>query len=647
MDVSTQGQGVFAFGRFRLDPVRRALLREEAPVKLSARLFDTLLYLVRNNDRLVAHHELEEALWGGRAVESGNLTKAISSLRRALQDEDPSATFIVTVPGRGYRFAVPVVLENDPTQSLSRELPARPQAHPPRATQWPLTQWRPRPVHICVAAAMILAASGAVIRTYHPAELARPPFVPPLADAGRVSPPLHSVAVMAFTNLSGDPAQEYFSDGISEELIDALGRIGAVRVAARLSSFSFKGKSETVSEIARKLNVGTVLEGSVRRDGARIRVTAQLIDGVTGFQLWSHSYDRQPGDIFHLQGEIAEAVASSLQVTLLGSDKARLTTGGTSNGAAFDADLRGVGLLMTSGTSENGASKALAAFDEAIRRDPNFALAHMHRCDAIGTFRLASAIHDLQYMRKLNRDALAECELAVSLAPDLAAAHADLGDSLMDTLDFRRAEFEVSRAIELAPGDSYVLGLYGKVEVDLGHVERGVAAARQAVALNPLAPREYGRLAWRLLAARQYDEALEALKHRQMLGGAASGFWSALTGYIEYFKGDAEAARRACSDESNWQENECLAFAYHALGRQKEADAQLAKLRAMMGDTRAMDYADIYAQWGDTEAALHWLETAYKLREPALAMIKTDPDLDPIRDAPRYKEIERQLNFPK
>jgi len=647
MDANSRDKGVYAFGPFRLDPVRRLLFRNAVPVKLSARLFDTLLYLVENHDRLVEHFELEQAVWRGRTVEEGNVAKAVYSLRKALQTEDLAGQVIVTVAGRGYRFAAPVVFEAAPSGVTAAE----PEVGEPTrvgatdASSMAAPWWRSRTYVYAGALAMMLAAWAAVWGIRPAQETARPAAPLHTADAP-FAPPPHSVAVMAFTNLSGDPGQEYFSDGISEELIDALGRIGAIRVAARLSSFSFKGKSATVGEIARTLNVGTVLEGSVRRDGPRVRVTAQLIDAVSGFQMWSHSYDRAGGEIFRLQGEIAEAVAGSLKVTLLGTDTARLIVGGTDNAAAFDADLRGYGLLLSNGMSDKAVPSALADFDRAISLDPKFAIAHLHRGEALGLLRVTSAINDLVEVRKLTHDAIAECEIAVSLAPDLAAAHAELSDNLLDSLDFRRSEAEISRAMELAPGDSAVLGRYGRMEVMLGHTDRGLAAIEKAVALNPSSPRAYGGLAWMLLTARRYDDALAALRRRQMLGGVSTGYWSAVTGYAQYFKGDAEAARRTCSDESNWQENECLAFAYHALGRQPEAEAQLAKLRAKMGDTRALDYADIYAQWGDTAKALDWLETAYRLRENTLYMIKTDPDLDPIRNTARYKEIERKLDFP-
>jgi TolB-like protein/DNA-binding winged helix-turn-helix (wHTH) protein len=374
MDVSTRERGVFLFGPFRLDPVRRTLLRDGAVVVLAPRLFDTLLHLVAHHERLVEKGELIAAVWGRRTVEEANLSQAIFALRKVLQTGGADDNVIVTAPGRGYRCGVPVVFETAPEDRSAAGSFGQPEAGgagvPPGARPW----WR-RPSALWASAlALVLAASGGTLWTLRSGGNTAPPGV-----SVRFAPPPHSVAVLAFTNLSGDPGQEYFSDGLSEELIDALGRIGAVRVAARQSSFSFKGKSATIADIARQLNVGTVLEGSVRRDGSRLRINVQLIDAVTGYQLWSNQYDRALGDSFSLQADIAGAVIASLQTSVLGSDTAKLILGGTTNPEAVDAYLRGVRLmsLATAASTKQAAS----AFEAAISKDPNFALALVRHSD--------------------------------------------------------------------------------------------------------------------------------------------------------------------------------------------------------------------------------------------------------------------------
>jgi TolB-like protein/DNA-binding winged helix-turn-helix (wHTH) protein len=640
MDVSQREGCTYAFGSFRLNPQRRTLLHNGTPVPLTSRLFDALLYLVQNHDRLVERGELEQAIWPGRSVEDGNLQKAVAAVRKALETQEPGETFIVTAAGRGFRFTMPVVLEPNVAEridmiaqaqgsSAEAGLFGRTDGAAPTAAAQPIQSWWTRAALSVGALALVIAGAAVWYFVNRPA-----PF----------SPPPHSVAVMAFANLSGDPCQEYFSDGLSEELINALGRVGAVRVAARQSAFSFKGKSATIADIARLLNVGTVLEGSVRRNRQQLRITVQLIDTATGFQLWSHSYDRDQGDILMVQGDIAEAVAASLQVQLLGTDVAQLTLGGTTNPKALDAYLRAITMRRA---NRPGANKpALAAFNEALALDPKFALAHTGL--AILLTAMSNGINedtvDLASSQKLAAHALTEAELAVSLAPKLGVAHEALADLALYQWQFARADTEYSLALALAPEDDEVNLRYALYQMDLGHISAGLAAAKRGAELNPLSPRAYLGLALTLVKARRPEEALDAVSHAEQLAGEGSAAPQRAEAEIE--KGDMQAASRTCSAERDLLRYYCLAIADHALGKQNDAETQLAKLRAAAGDDAAAIYAKIYAQWGRLDDALAWLETAYRLRDTNLLQLKADPEWDPIRDTPRFKEIERQMNFP-
>jgi TolB-like protein/Flp pilus assembly protein TadD len=465
----------------------------------------------------------------------------------------------------------------------------------------------------------------------------------PVQREAAFDPPPHSVAVLAFTNLSGDPAQEYFSDGLSEELIDGLGRIEGLRVPARQSSFSFKGKSATAGEIARRLNVGAVLEGSVRRDGKRLRVTAQLIDAATGYQLWSRSFDRDQTDILQVQGEIAEAVTRSLRVSLMGDESARLTLGESANPAAVDAYLRGLKLQNSDNEVPDHAHEAMAAFDEAIRLDPGYALAEVGR--AYSFLSLAAWGPDQPDFKTLFQHALTAANRAVALAPALGAAHAARACALAYTLAFAEAAAEYKTAMDLSPNDVEVKMSYSNFEVSAGHFARGLEAVQQAVNLDPLQPAVYTAMAWSLMLARRYDEALVAQRHARLLMNDGNARHSGQLGYVELLEGDAQSARRDCEAGHDWLQVACLAMAYHALGRQGEAEAQLARLHGMMGDSGAYNYATIYAQWGRTADALRWLGTAFQLHDSGLAILRVDPMLDPIRGTPEYKEIEKRLTL--
>src|SRR3984957_11541197 len=263
------------------------------------------------------------------------------------------------------------------------------------------------------------------------------------------NPPPHSIAVLPFANMSGDKEQEYFSDGLTEELLNSLSEINELQVTARTSAFSFKGKDTDIGTIARKLNVGAVLEGSVRRSANTIRITAQLINAVTGFHLWSKTYDRDLGDVLKLQTEIATAVAGALKVTLLEDVAAKVELGGTGNPAALDAYLRGLKAARSMRDTKD-LPAAIAAYTEAIRLDPHYALAFAGRSVALSS--AAAEAETPAAVREGYDKAQADARQALSLAPDLAQAHSALGVVWeQGILDFTQANDEYERALALAP----------------------------------------------------------------------------------------------------------------------------------------------------------------------------------------------------
>ena len=285
-------------------------------------------------------------------------------------------------------------------------------------------------------------------------------------------------------DLSGDKEQEYFSDGLTEELLNSLAAINELQVAARTSAFSFKGKDNDIGMIARKLNVGAVLEGSVRRSEHTIRITAQLINAVTGFHLWSKTYDRDLGDVLDLQTEIATAVSEALKVTLLGDVAARIELGGTHNPAAFDAYLR-ASRAYASRHEAKSVPTAIAAYTQAIDLDPNYALAFAGRSRAFATY--ASEVAEGAEVGESFIKAEADAKRALELAPDLAAGHMALARVFqIGTLDFARAREEYERAQVLAPGNATVLSASAGFDAIMGHSGAGIAALRRAVVLDPL-----------------------------------------------------------------------------------------------------------------------------------------------------------------
>jgi TolB-like protein len=486
---------------------------------------------------------------------------------------------------------------------------------------------------IATIAVVVLAYVASWISKHPTSSPPTPRAAPAKVAQTAFAPPPHSIAVLPFVNMSGDAGQEYFSDGMTEELLNSLARINELQVAARTSAFSFKGKDTDIGTIARKLNVGAVLEGSVRRSGNTARITTQLINAVTGFHLWSQTYDRKLGDILALQTEIANAVAGALRVTLLDDVAARVELGGTHNAAAFDAYLRASRACSTS-HDDNGLQTSIAAYTEAIQLDPKYALAFAGRSLALGEYAEQFA----------TGEAVRE---SFALAPNLAEGHVAFAYFLESgSLDFEQANEEYERAVALAPGNATVLRVYSLSSVWMGRTDAGIAAARRAIVLDPLNSNSHEALGHALYYVHQYNEAIAALQDTLALEPDLPEVY-VLRGRSYYMLGNLQRARTSCEIKPDyWTSRVCLAITYDKLGRHADAEKMLTRLKASMGDADAYQYAQIYAQWGNTAKALDWLNTAMRLRDSGLAELKTDPLLDPLRQEPRFEAIERELKFP-
>jgi TolB-like protein/Tfp pilus assembly protein PilF len=470
------------------------------------------------------------------------------------------------------------------------------------------------------------------------------PTVAASAAPAAFTPPPHSIAVLPFINMSGDKEQQYFSDGLTEELLNSLSRINQLQVAAPTSSFSFQGEHPEIATVAHKLNVGAVLEGSVRRAGNTVRITAQLINAVTGFHLWSQTYDRDLKDVLRVQTEIATAVASALKVTLLGNEAARIELGGTRNPGAFDAYLR-ASKALRSGQGTSSYQSAIAGYTEAIRLDPNYALAFAGRSLALSSY-AGEFVNDTG-IREFYAKSEADAHEALRLAPELAEGHLALGRFLGSTpLDYTHADEAYERAMALAPGDAEVLARSGSFAVVMGRFDAGLAAIRHAVALDPLNPQTHEALGESLFWARRYQEAVAAFGEVTTLEPdfkRAYGF----RGVAYYWLGDLQSARSSCETKpDHWSSMWCLAVTFEKLGRHADAEAVLKKLQAAFGDAAAYQCATIYAQWGNTAKAIEWLGRAVRLPDAGVVYVKTDPLMDPLRKEPRFQAIERELKFP-
>jgi len=496
---------------------------------------------------------------------------------------------------------------------------------------------------IAVAVAIGIRFLGGAHAGHSEAAIAPAASALPSAPAAAFSPPPHSVAVLPFVNMSGDPKQDYFSDGLSEELLNSLTSIRDLQVAARTSSFFFKGKDVDLSDVAHKLNVGAVLEGSVRKDGGQVRITAQLINAVTGFHLWSQTYDRDLKDVLKLQTEIATAVTKALQATLLADAASTIELGGTHNPQAFDAYLRAKAARENPG--RNGLLAAIGELDGAIRLDPGFAKAYASKALAENGFAEYYGVGpEIREHFQLARSA---AERSIALAPQLGEAHSAFANVLWNGfLDLNAALAEHERALALSPNDPGVLLRAAWFFADLGRAEQGAAMARRGASLDQLSPLAYRSLAVVLIDARQYREAIEAA-NRALSLRPGDVRQAALRGLAQLRLGEIESARQSCDmPPLDWESRMCLAIAYDKLHRRPDAEAQLALMKSELGDSSAFQYAEIYAQWGEVSNALDWIETAYRVKDPGLGAVKVDDFLEPIRGEPRFQEIVRQLKFP-
>jgi TolB-like protein/tetratricopeptide (TPR) repeat protein len=505
----------------------------------------------------------------------------------------------------------------------------------PRSTERVPPPWRSKPILLALVAVGVLAALAYFWISKH--------LTP---SAASFAPPPHSIAVLPFVNMSGDKEQEYFSDGLTEEVLNSLAEINELQVAARTSAFSFKGTNTDIGTIARKLNVGAVLEGSVRRSGNTVRVTTQLINAVTGFHLWSHTYDRDLGDVLKLETDIAGAVANALKVSLLGETATKIELGGTRNPTAFDAYLRGLKLARIAAASTPMECHApIDAFTEAIALDPNYALAHANR--ALITWECAGNSRDW-LQQPTQGKARADAERAIALAPGLAEGYVALSRVEQGLLNLDAADQACARALALAPDNDRVLYECNLLAIYLGHPDTAISGARHGVALDPLNPLSHRALGDTLRYARRYDEAVAAYQTSIDMDPEHSAEAYALRGFSYYLAGNLSQALSSCEARPDYfRSRVCLAMVYERLGRHEDAAAAVAKIVRDGGDAAAYQYTEIYTQWGDRKAALDWLEKAMRLRDPGLVYTKVDPLLDPLRQEPRFRVVERALKFPQ
>jgi TolB-like protein/tetratricopeptide (TPR) repeat protein len=460
----------------------------------------------------------------------------------------------------------------------------------------------------------------------------------------------NSVAVLPFANLSGDPGQKYFSDGLAAEVRAELARNSLLQVAAQVSSNRFADHTADAKTISSELGVTYLLDGNVRRSGDTVRVAAELIDGRSGFSRWSQTFDRSIADVFAVQSEIAGAVMAALSAQVgsrSGDDRDGSSdgrkVGGTENVAAYDALLRGRDLLEQ-GNDESSDRAALALFDRAIEIDPRYGAAHAARSRALAV--VASQYVQGDERRGLYDDSIVAAKTAVALAPDLADAHSALGFALFTgRLDVRGARAPYDKSRELGYGDADVLGRYALYCARTGRFDEARQTMGRAAALDPLNPRVFRTIGSVEYAARRYAASISAIERALQLNPRMGGAHAAI-GASQLMLGRVdEAGKSFAAEKSAVFGLPGIAIIAMKQGRQAEADAAMTRLVTEYGDNGLYQQAQVLAQRGDLAGALAALSKARSTGDSGLIVMRNDPLLDPLRQEPEFARLLTDVGF--
>jgi TolB-like protein/DNA-binding winged helix-turn-helix (wHTH) protein len=635
--------------KFELERQSRKLYRDGRLLRLERIPTEVLLLLIEKNGQIVTREEMIQKIWGdGVFFDTDNsINVAIRKVRHALRDDPDNPQFIQTITGYGYRFIATLPLES-PDQIATTPAPIpQPASDVPNITE--LTEandilpaetlprrslfWRVAGV---AALAGILVAALAVYLQSHKARVAGVP-------GGR-----SMLAVLPFDNFTGDAAQEYFSDGLTEEMISQLGNIDPahIGVIARTSVMHYKHSQESLSQIGKELGVQYVVEGSVRRDSNRVRVTAQLIRVTDQSHVWARQYDRDLNSLLALQTEIAGEVADEIEFSLTGKRPiypVPPVSQSPNTYQAYDSYLKG--RYFWNKRTRQGFQQAIEYFQQAIASDPNYARAYAGLADSYTLLRGYSESPEAESMSQARNAALK----AIALDDRLAEAHTSLA-LISETFDFdwETAEKEFRRAIELDPNYATAHEWYAEYLGLQGRFGEALAESERARRLDPLSLIIAADKATILYYARQYDAAIAQSRAIKEMDPAFPLAHMALAAYVE--KGrfeEALAEIKDSSQESDIWTSAWQAYVYGRSGREPEAQKALEKVRASYehGKTNADPVLWAYLGTGDREQALVWLEKAYATRSNLLTTLKVNPAFDPLRNDPRFIDLLRQVHL--
>jgi TolB-like protein/DNA-binding winged helix-turn-helix (wHTH) protein len=624
------------FGVFEINVRSGELWKQGRKVRLEGQPVQILLCLLENPGELVTRDELRQRLWPADTYvdfEHG-LNAAVKRLRRALNDSAGNPRFVETLPRRGYRFLAPVqaVSSAEDVPNLI-ENPLAGQA--PEAGELPEARGVPwSPFWKRAGLALFLVLGSVTVW------MLRPRHGP--------SPAIRSLAVLPLENLSRDPSQDYFADGMTDELITELGQISELRVISRTSVMTYKGAHKSLPQIARELNVDAVIEGTVVRSGDQVRITAQLIQASADKHLWAQSYEGDVRQTLALQRQVARAIAEEIQIELTSHERDVLKSVKTVNPDAYEAYLKG--RFFWNKRTAAGMKEAIYYFNQAIEKDPNYAQAYAGLTDS---YALAG---DWKYGVLAPREAYPRAKAAalkaIELDGTLGEAHISLAYCLDGfDWDFDSAGREFTKGIELSPGYATGYEWYGWHLASLGRNGEAVAQVEKAENLDPLSLIISSDLAEELLIAHRYDEAeRQTQKTINMDHFFAPAHYVMGEAFVErhrYNEAIAELQKATELSEGSSAFNANLAYAYAVSGKRTEAVKILDDLknRSQNGFSNAPEIALVYVGLDQKDQAMAWLEKAFDDRFSPWVLMR--PAFDPLRSDPRFQDLVHRIGLSK
>jgi TolB-like protein/DNA-binding winged helix-turn-helix (wHTH) protein/Flp pilus assembly protein TadD len=647
MQENHQPDGRLRFGVFEVDLRTGELRKHGLRVRLQEQPFQVLAMLLQRAGQVVTREELQKKLWPADTFVDFDhgLNKAVNKIRDALRDAAESPRFVETVARRGYRFLAEVRAADEAPVRGPESAAAQPTSPQPRANE---TDDRAEFVDNAATSERRLAPLAWKVSAFVLLAVIAASAAWKIHSRNRPGSAIHSLAVLPLDSLSNDASQDYFADGMTDELISDLGQISALRVISRTSVMAYKHARKPLPQIARELNVDAIVEGTVLRSGDQVRITAQLIDAAADKHLWSQSYEGELKDTLALQNQVARAIADQIRINLNPQEQAALKTAKVVNPEAYESYLKG--RYFWNKRTPDSLKVALAYFNQAIDEDPTYAQAYSGLAD---TYAL---LGDWQYGVMTAKEAMPKAKAAAMKALELDSTLSEAHNSLafcFDAFDwdFAAAGKEFQRSIELNPGYATAHHWYAWHLSLLGRYDEAIEEMRKAKSLDPLSLIINADLAELLSIAHFYDESIiQSRKTIEMDPNFALARNQLAQAYLQKQMNAEAIVELQKAVELSGGSPTCmanLARAYAASGRTSEAGKLLSDLKKHSngGYSDAAEVSMVYAALGDKDQAMHWLEIGYEQRFNPGVLLR--PGFDPLRSDPRFQNLVYRIGFPR